>query len=434
MSTPEGAPSPRIAALERDFAERGASALTEFWSEIESTGSPLIEPLPPDDRHSLVTFLWRAEGSDDTVALLGGPLDPGILAPLEQVSGTDVLHQTYRLPNDQRNAYWLIPDPPRSLIPESQEEFDAMSERRSQPGFLGTDPLNLLRVPFLMDPQDHTSKTLGPALMELPRAPAQAYAAERPDTSRGTLVHHRVPSHQLGAERSTWVYTPPGYDRAGPPCDLLIVFDGATFLGQVGVPTILDNLASEGLITPTVAVLVDNPADTRSDELACGEAFADFLAGELLPWVASEYTVTNQAERTTLAGSSYGGLAASFGALRYPQHFGNVLAQSGSYWWHPSYSPDQYIPIEQRQSGWLTSQFASAQTLPVRFYLDAGHLEHSEQVVSLRNSVRDFRDVLQSNGYDVTHQEFNGGHAYACWRGTFSDGLLALLSTAEDKD
>ena len=40
-------------------------------------------------------------------------------------------------------------------------------------------------------------------------------------------------------------------------------------------------------------------------------------------------------EPVTVGGMSYGGLAASFAALRHPDVFGAVLSQSGSYWWRP---------------------------------------------------------------------------------------------------
>jgi hypothetical protein len=42
---------------------------------------------------------------------------------------------------------------------------------------------------------------------------------------------------------------------------------------------------------------------------------------------------------------------------------------------------------------------------------------------------RHLRDVLQARGYDVSYQEFVGGHSHVSWRGTFADGLIALFGT-----
>jgi len=66
-----------------------------------------------------------------------------------------------------------------------------------------------------------------------------------------------------------------------------------------------------------------------------------------------------------VAGSSYGGLAAAYGGLppayagfRHPEVFGNVLSQSGAYWWRPD---------ETQEHDWLIRQFVAAERLPLRF-------------------------------------------------------------------
>jgi enterochelin esterase family protein len=146
-----------------------------------------------------------------------------------------------------------------------------------------------------------------------------------------------------------------------------------------------------------------------------------------MPWLEAQYRVTTDPARTTLAGTSLGGLAASFGAFRHPERFGNVLSQSGSYWWQLVDREQRYIAPEERGEDWLTSTFRSAAAVPVRFYLEAGTLEETVGGVSLRRSVLEFRDVLVERGYEVTHHEFNGGHAWACWRAGFADGLLSLV-------
>jgi hypothetical protein len=43
--------------------------------------------------------------------------------------------------------------------------------------------------------------------------------------------------------------------------------------------------------------------------------------------------------------------------------FGNVLSQSGAYWWRPDADPEWE---------WLPRRYAERERLPVRFYLDVG--------------------------------------------------------------
>jgi enterochelin esterase-like enzyme len=68
--------------------------------------------------------------------------------------------------------------------------------------------------------------------------------------------------------------------------------------------------------------------------------FAAFVAGELVPWAVATWRCTDDPARTVVAGSSLGGLGATFMALRHPHRFGNVVAQSPSFWWHPD-TPEQ---------------------------------------------------------------------------------------------
>jgi enterochelin esterase family protein len=60
---------------------------------------------------------------------------------------------------------------------------------------------------------------------------------------------------------------------------------------------------------------LDHPR--RAKELPPNPHFADFMAHELLPWLRRGGLSLSR-QKTVVAGSSYGGLAASWVALRYP--------------------------------------------------------------------------------------------------------------------
>jgi enterochelin esterase family protein len=84
--------------------------------------------------------------------------------------------------------------------------------------------------------------------------------AEKPGVPKGLVQTHKVKSAVLVNERTVWVYTPPGYEKAAVPCGLLILFDGSAYTGWVPTPIILDNLISEGRIPPLVAAFIGHRA------------------------------------------------------------------------------------------------------------------------------------------------------------------------------
>src|SRR5205807_7542857 len=51
--------SPRIELLKNQIQSGNKSAIDQFWAEIKNHTAPLIEAIPADANHSLVTFLYR---------------------------------------------------------------------------------------------------------------------------------------------------------------------------------------------------------------------------------------------------------------------------------------------------------------------------------------------------------------------------------------
>ncbi|RLU89135.1 enterochelin esterase [Streptomyces griseocarneus] len=410
---PTGAPQrpPRLARPDAlpllaapPFALPGPDRLEEFWAEVGRRGTPLLAPDPLGSAdHRSVTFLWR--GSPRTRAVqvvpnkLGDPRAPEGNV-MRHVPGTDVWHWTVRLRADWRGTYDIFVD--EGDGPESGDPgyWPWMRNNRR------ADPHNTRSLPRRWDGRPV-------AYAELPDAPRAVDWTPRPDVARGTVSEHEVESGRLGGRRRVWLYEPA---VAGTSDDLpvLVLLDGEHWQPLLGLAHLLDNLIADGRIPPVAAVLPESvDAGIRWAELTCSPEYVAFLEDELLPWAASRLPVTADPARTIVAGQSLGGLTAAYAAVHSPHRFGNVLAQSGSFWW-----PDG------PQAEWLTGVLASAERLPVRFWLSFG-----EQEWVVLPAARRLRDTLAAVGYeDAVYREFNGGHDYLCWRTELADGLVGLLS------
>jgi enterochelin esterase family protein len=381
--------SPLVSELRRKLKAGDKSAVAAFWRAVTDAGAPLVEPLADAPHLRLVTFVHRSATAKN-VALFGLPEDR---AQLEHVDGTDVWLRSFRVRDDSRFVYALAAD-----IPAGAHDFEHIFP------LLRADALGRQRLaPNL-------------SLCVLPNAPAQPLTLAPPSLPAGQVHIHRAKSQRLGNERDVYVYTPPGYTPKGGPYPLVVLFDGSGYLTDIPAQTILDNLIADKRIPPTVALLID-PVD-RPHELGMGEAFADFVALELVPWVQERYHATSDPRATVVGGLSLGGLESSFAAFRHPDVFGNVLSQSGSYWWFN----------EGDDPETLTRLYANAAKKPIRFYLEVGLFEggapdRPTMVVANRH----LRDVLVARGYSVDFATFAGGHHAVSWRGTFGDALAGLI-------
>lgn len=425
--------SPRLQALARALAKGEAQATETFWHEVERAHTPLIEPLSEGSGDMLVTFLWRTAPDEKlaTVSVYGEFGDTGHPLPtvgrLTRLGESDVWFRTYRMSDRARFSYSLVwplgrtPDrDPGATFVDGDLVYEIDHDPRNPKSYASA-------WADVVDGRWIEDRIVRISYAEGPRAPAAPYVAERPGLSRGKVATFNVRSRQSGNERKVSVYTSPGRESGCPECSLLLLFDRASYLTAVPTPTILDNLLDDGAIGPLVAVLVGNTERPgRSQELPPNPAFQAFLREELLPWARERYRFTSDPRCSVVAGSSFGGLAAAYTALTMPERFGNVLSQSGSYWWWPGYRSDMRLEdVLGPDSGWLVTRFASAGAHELRFYMDAGEWEG--EVILLPN--RMFRDVLSAKGYEVTYHEYVGGHDYVAWRQTFAEGLKTFIGS-----
>jgi enterochelin esterase family protein len=197
------------------------------------------------------------------------------------------------------------------------------------------------------------------------------------------------------------------------PYALLLLFDGFDYAHVITPPAMFDTLIAAQKIPPLVVVYIDNLGQQiRSRELVCHQPFTEFLVQELIPWLHTHYHVTHDPQKTIIGGSSFGGLAAAFAGLQAPNTFGNVLAQSGSFWWGPE---------NEEHGEWIIQQFEQTCRLPLRFSLQAGQWE------PILPSIRKMRDVLHTKGYPVHYHEYYGGHDDFAWHTLFPIALQKLI-------
>jgi Enterochelin esterase and related enzymes len=152
----------------------------------------------------------------------------------------------------------------------------------------------------------------------------------------------------------------------------------------------------------------------RSVELPCNPAFWQALQQELLPQVQAIAPFSDRADRTVVAGQSFGGLASLYAGLYWPERFGCVLSQSGSYWWPHRGGHEEGLILQRLKSGEI-------QPARLRIVLEAGV---REPIIFRANQA--LLSQLQQTQQSIFWRQVDGGHDALCWRGGLTAGLMTL--------
>lgn len=384
-----------------------------LWRQVGETGTPVVEQDPANPGSLLATFVVRAPGGPlSPVPAVHGTYGWHGLYPLKNVRGSDIWLATIRFPAATRSAYWLAWPHGRDPNPQALDVFTVMADKTQPAQEVFTDPLAPRSAPFF---SISTGRTGQYSWFEGPDAAKEPFLMHQPESRRGTIENRVITSTILGNARDVTIYLPPGYAPNGPyTYPLLLMFDRDEYLTTVQVPQLLDAMIGIRALPPLIAVLVDViDHDTRNRELPGDPKFQEFIRHELLPKLEAEFRISGDPARRVVAGVSYGGLAATLLARRYPEAFGAVLSQSGAFW-QASASAGE---------GEVAQLFADGPRLPLRFSLEVGLLENDLMVGPNRR----LRDALVAAGYEVDYTEFMGAHDWIAWRAGFPRQLIALL-------
>ncbi|EOV8145400.1 enterochelin esterase [Cronobacter dublinensis] len=399
------------------MAEHAAGS-EAWWQEKQAHGVPEISGA--QHGKCAVTFWWRDPAGDETTSdvqrvwiYLTGITDhhkPSAPQSMTRLPGTDAWYWRVSLSERWRGSYCFIPSTKTDdFAPEAFSDAPARQALRE-----GWRKLLPQALPDPLNPHHWRGGRGHPvSALHLPGAPAQ------PGWEEGEVAYTPAEaflwrSDRLGNERRVWLFTTGG-DDAPETRPLAILLDGQFWANSQPVWPALQRLTGRGVLPPAVYLLVD-VIDTahRSEELPCNAAFWEALWEELLPLARAKTAWRDDPQTTVVAGQSFGGLSALYAGLHWPQRFGCVLSQSGSFWW-----PKR----DANGDGWLVDALAAGRLdpRPLRIFLEAGlHepliLQASQRLVSL----------LQQTQQPLFWRQVDGGHDALCWRGGLTDGLAAL--------
>ncbi len=210
-------------------------------------------------------------------------------------------------------------------------------------------------------------------------------------------------------------------DEVDSSYKFLVLTDAKEYINILSAINVIDNVIADKKIEPIVVIFIGS-IGMRDKELSCDDTFGDMIVKELLPLIRNNYNISSQADEAIIGGLSLGGLTASYLGLKHSEVFGNVLSQSGSYW----YKPKDYDGYEL--DCWISTEFKAIDKSPLKFYLNVGVLEHKEGMIGTNNILK---DVLIEKGYDIYFEYFNSGHDYLSWGETLANGLISLIGINE---
>ena len=391
--------------LKEKIIQEDKEALQEFWNNIESNGTPLIETIDGDSENHLVTFVYKADKEIENIILMPPIRQENLLEnKMGKLLETNLWYITYKVRSDVRFKY-------RFSVNDSLDNDDWTNRWEN----LMYDKLN--RNTLIFKGEDGKKDEIE-SYVVMPKAAEHVWVKERKDIPKGKVYEHQLHSESLEKSRRIRIYTPYGYSQSNKPYKYLILTDGDEYINVLSAVTVIDNLIADERILPIITIFIDSPEETREDELSCNDIFSDIIINDLIPWIRANYNISSKANEAIIGGLSVGGLTASYLGLKHSEVFGNVLSQSGSYW----YKPERYegSPLDC----FLSTEFKGVDKLPLKFYLNVGVLEHKEGMIGTNIKLK---DVLLSKGYEAHFEYFNSGHDYLCWGETLANGLISLI-------
>lgn len=244
---------------------------------------------------------------------------------------------------------------------------------------------------------------------------------ETPLSKNVTLFTIEAP--QLDAVKKIWVYLPHNYNSNDEPLPVVYMHDGqvlfdrdSPYTGEQCADEVLDELQQ-----PLIVVGIEHGEEKRNEELTPftnekygggnGDAYLEFIADTLMPYINNNFRVRTGPENTFIMGKSLGALISYYAVLKYPQVFGKIVAFSPSFWFNDAI----YALTEQ------------ATAIKAKIYFMAGTNEGKAMVPDMQRIAEILKPKLQ-NENDIYIKVVKGGkHNDKLWGRELKDVVLWLV-------
>jgi enterochelin esterase-like enzyme len=239
-----------------------------------------------------------------------------------------------------------------------------------------------------------------------------------PEALQGKLDEWTLKSKVFHDRRTLHVYYPARY-RKTRRYALLFVHDGHDYLRFAAMQTVLDNLIHR-LEIPSMIVAFSSSAN-RLGEYANDERHAKFVTEEVFPNLEEHLPLIGAPRGRCLMGASFGAVAALSAAHRYPNFYGRLLLQSGSFAFNDIGSENRRGPLFDPIIAFMNQFRAAPTTVTEKAFVSCGMHE------SLIYENRSLVPMLQATETELRYVEARDGHNWENWRDRLREGLSWLF-------
>ena len=234
------------------------------------------------------------------------------------------------------------------------------------------------------------------------------------ESREGQLLEMQVHSIAQRRDNRVTLYLPARF-RSSARYPLLVVHDGGDFLEYSSMKTVLDNLIHRLDMAETV-VAFTYPGE-RLEEYPNSGPHARWIVSELIPELEAQFPLIAQPSSRCLMGSSFGAVATLSTAVRYPDTFGSLMLQSGSFVFTDIGDDHGGGPAFDPVVKFVNRYRAKPTRVAERLFISCGMYE--PLIVPNRSMLPVFAEA----GMTVNYVESRDGHNWESWRDRLRDGL-----------